>query len=135
MPYRRLKIAKGWIDRALAPSLAGAYRLGLRPLHLTLLSLPCGLLGVYFLWDRPIPSALFLGAYLVTDVLDGTLARATGTESDFGKKLDFAFDMVIALAFLFKMFVEGVYQLMSATGIILILAVACEEAGLIKRGG
>jgi phosphatidylglycerophosphate synthase len=135
MPYKRLKVAKGWIDAAMSPSLRRAHRLGIRPIHLTLLSLPCGLLGVYFLWERPALAALCLGCYLALDVLDGTLARATGTVSDFGSKLDFFFDMIIAVAFLANMYLKGIDTLLPATGIALIFAVGLEEAGLIKRRG
>jgi phosphatidylglycerophosphate synthase len=133
MPYKRLKILKRHLDRMLASPLKSLYGMGVRPLHLTLLSLPCGLLGVWFLWVKPLLSVLFLGLYLGLDVLDGTMARATGSVSKQGEMLDFLFDRIIALAFLVSLYLRTGELLLPATGIALILAVSLEDAGLIKR--
>jgi phosphatidylglycerophosphate synthase len=134
MPYKRLKIAKRHIDRLLSPAMNAAWRLGVRPIHLTLLSLPCGLLGVWFLYQRPFLSAFFVSAYLALDVLDGTMARATGSETKLGERLDFAFDRIVAASFLVLLQLRGDAGILPALGLALIVAVSLEDAGLIKRG-
>src|SRR5687767_6870006 len=75
--------------------LAGAYRAGLRPWHLTLLALGTNVLvGVLLLrGDRLVPGVLLIPAGLL-DVLDGAVARLRGEESRFGAFLDSVLDRV-----------------------------------------
>ena len=54
----------------------------------------------------PVFSPAFYALYLaagVSDMVDGAIARKTGTVSDFGSKLDTAADFVLAAACLIKM--------------------------------
>jgi len=127
MVYRRLKVAKRWIDQILKGPMLFLSRQGVTPMHLTLASFPCGLLGVYFLFDNTPLATLFVCAYVALDVLDGTLARATGAESDFGGKVDFLFDRVIALAFLVKYYHNSCSKLLPVVGIIAVLLVSATE--------
>ena len=54
----------------------------------------------------PVFSPAFYALYLmagVSDMVDGSVARKTGTESDFGSKLDTAADLVLVTVCLIKM--------------------------------
>jgi CDP-diacylglycerol---glycerol-3-phosphate 3-phosphatidyltransferase len=133
MPYKRLKIIKGYIDRGLATPLKWLRRLGVHPIHLTLLSAPCGLLGVLFLYERPLLGSLLVFAYLFLDVLDGTMARVTGSESKLGARLDFLIDRLVASLFLVVYYLHSGDIWFSAFALTLIAAVSLEDAGLIKR--
>lgn len=75
--------------------LAGAYRTGFRPWHLTLLALATNVwVGVLLLrGDRLVPGLLLLPAGLL-DVLDGAVARLRSEESRFGAFLDSVLDRV-----------------------------------------
>ena len=75
--------------------LAGAYRAGFRPWHLTLMALATNVLvGVLLLrGDRLVPGLLLAPAGLL-DVLDGAVARLRGEESRFGAFLDSVLDRV-----------------------------------------
>lgn len=60
-----------------------------------------------FLLFLPLPSAGFFAVYTVTGltyVLDGWLARKTGTASDFGARLDSAADLLFYGTVLFRLF-------------------------------
>jgi CDP-diacylglycerol---glycerol-3-phosphate 3-phosphatidyltransferase len=75
--------------------LAGAYRVGLRPWQLTLLSLASNVLIGWLLvsGERVVPGILLIPAG-VFDVLDGAVARLRGEESRFGAFLDSFLDRV-----------------------------------------
>ena len=75
--------------------LAGAYRAGFRPWHLTLMALATNVsVGVLLLrGDRLVPGLLLAPAGLL-DVLDGAVARLRGEESRFGAFLDSVLDRV-----------------------------------------
>jgi CDP-diacylglycerol--glycerol-3-phosphate 3-phosphatidyltransferase len=75
--------------------LAGAYRIGFRPWHLTLLALATNVwVGVLLLrGDRLVPGLLLIPAGLL-DVLDGAVARLRGEESRLGAFLDSVLDRV-----------------------------------------
>jgi CDP-diacylglycerol--glycerol-3-phosphate 3-phosphatidyltransferase len=81
-----------WPYRAL---LAGAYRAGFHPWHLTLLALATNVwVGVLLLrGDRLVPGLLLIPAGTL-DVLDGAVARLRGEESRFGAFLDSVCDRV-----------------------------------------
>lgn len=52
-------------------------------------------------------SSGFYACYLlsgITDMVDGTIARKLGTESEFGKKLDTIADIIFVLSALYKLF-------------------------------
>ena len=54
----------------------------------------------------PVFSPAFYILYItagISDMIDGTIARKTGTESDFGSKLDTAADFILVAACLIKM--------------------------------
>jgi phosphatidylglycerophosphate synthase len=133
MPYKRLKIIKGYIDIALRPPMMLLRRLGVHPTHITLLSLPCGLLGVWFLYERPQLSGLLVLAYIALDVLDGTMARVTGTVTKLGTTLDFMFDRLVAGMFLVVYHLHSGDILLPATGLTGIVLFSLEDAGLIRR--
>jgi CDP-diacylglycerol--glycerol-3-phosphate 3-phosphatidyltransferase len=75
--------------------LAGAYRAGLRPWHLTLLGLATNAaVGVLLLrGERLLPGLLLIPAGIF-DVLDGAVARLRGEESRLGAFLDSVLDRV-----------------------------------------
>jgi CDP-diacylglycerol--glycerol-3-phosphate 3-phosphatidyltransferase len=75
--------------------LAGFYRAGFRPWHLSLLALATNVwVGVLLLrGDRLVPGLLLIPAGML-DVLDGAVARLRGEESRFGAFLDSVLDRV-----------------------------------------
>ena len=63
------------------------------------------ILGSVLLLFVPVFSGVFYSAYLLcgfTDMIDGTVARMTGSASRFGEKLDTAADIVFAAAALIR---------------------------------
>ena len=69
---------------------------------LTLLRIVCSLALLFF----PVFSPAFYSLYIVaglSDMIDGTVARKTGTFSEFGSKLDTAADFVLVIACLVKL--------------------------------
>jgi CDP-diacylglycerol--glycerol-3-phosphate 3-phosphatidyltransferase len=76
-------------------ALAGVYRAGFKPWHLTLLALGTSVwAGVLLVrGDRLVPGLLLMPAGLL-DILDGSLARLRGEESRFGAFLDSVLDRV-----------------------------------------
>ena len=66
------------------------------PNVLTLLRVPLVIPAAWFLWRREHVGVaiVLIGAAVITDVLDGLLARATRQVSDFGKKCDPVADKV-----------------------------------------
>ncbi len=66
------------------------------PNALTLARLPLAAAGVYFLWGKEYTGVAvgFLVAAVLTDILDGLVARARRQITDFGKKLDPVVDKV-----------------------------------------
>lgn len=109
------------------------YAAGLRPTHVTLLSIPCGVAGALLLYESPLLAASLIGAYIGLDVLDGTLARVTGSQSRFGERLDFFGDRLVAALFLAMLYLNEGYVMLPAVGLFLIAAVSLEDAGLIRR--
>lgn len=75
--------------------LAGVYRSGLRPIHLTLLGLATNVwIGILLLrGDRLVPGLLLMPAGLF-DILDGAVARLRGEDSRLGAFLDSVLDRV-----------------------------------------
>lgn len=75
--------------------LAGVYRMGFRPWHLTLLALATSVwAGVLLLrGDRLVPGLLLFPAGLL-DILDGAVARLRGEESRLGAFLDSVLDRI-----------------------------------------
>lgn len=133
MVYRVLKFVKRYIDLALTRPLKLLYRLGVRPNHITLLSIPCGVLGVILLFQDSLFSAVLIVGYVFLDVLDGSLARVTGSVTASGDKLDFFGDRLVASTFLVLFYLHGGSALFSVTGLALIVAITLEDVGLIKR--
>ena len=76
-------------------ALAGVYRAGFRPWHLTLLALATNaVVGVLLLrGDRLVPGLLLIPAGLL-DILDGAVARLRGEASRLGAFLDSVLDRV-----------------------------------------
>lgn len=72
-----------------------AYKLGMTPNEITLLSTICGIYSAYLLYKNKIREAsiYFLVAYLL-DCIDGRLARNYKMYSVFGEAFDFVSDMV-----------------------------------------
>jgi len=76
-------------------ALAGVYRAGFRPWHLTLLGLATNAwVGVLLLQDRFLAAGLLLIPAGLFDILDGAVARLRGEESRAGAFLDSVLDRV-----------------------------------------
>lgn len=81
-----------WPFRAV---LAGVYRAGLKPWHLTVLGLAMNVLvGVLLVRDQRLVPGLLLLPAGVLDLLDGAVARLRGEESRLGAFLDSGLDRV-----------------------------------------
>ena len=66
----------------------------------------CRILGSIGLLLSPVFSACFYGLYLfcgLTDMVDGTIARKTGTASSFGARLDTVADFLFVIASFVKL--------------------------------
>ena len=66
----------------------------------------CRILGSIGLLNCPVFSACFYGLYLfcgLTDMVDGTIARKTGTVSEFGARLDAVADFLFVIASFVKL--------------------------------
>ncbi len=133
MPYRILKWVKVHIDAAFGPMMHKLYGMGVRPLHFTILSLPTGLYGVWCMFNGPMMGTLAIGAYLILDIADGTMARTTNTVTKKGAILDFTFDTIIACSFLIGLYIHGIEPHFAAFSLVLLLAAGMEELGLIRR--
>ncbi|MBD3262371.1 MAG: hypothetical protein GF334_12030 [Candidatus Altiarchaeales archaeon] len=121
MPYVHLKkINKNLLDPLLAPAMRYLYLLGLRPLHLTLLGLVSGVLGVALLYAKPLHSLPLLLFYLVCDTLDGVMARSTQTQTPLGQYLDYNVDRLIAVLFLLNYYHHTRELLLPATGLLVL---------------
>lgn len=67
----------------------------------------CRILFSVIIFLVPVFSPVFYGCYLAagcTDMIDGTIARKLGTESEFGSKFDTIADIVFVVAAAYKMF-------------------------------
>ncbi|MCX6695009.1 MAG: CDP-alcohol phosphatidyltransferase family protein [Candidatus Altiarchaeota archaeon] len=127
MVYRALKVLKGYVDVAFGPLARLLHFFGVKPTHLTLLSLPFGVYGAWFVFDDPLPATAAVTLYFIFDFMDGTLARVTGTHSDFGARLDFAVDRVVAATFLLSYFFNEGAVLLPAVGLALMLFISLED--------
>ena len=73
--------------------------------HLANILTVCRILGSILLLFIPVFSAAFCSVYLLsgfTDMIDGTVARMTGSAGRFGEKLDTAADIVFVAAALIR---------------------------------
>ena len=86
-------------EKWFGPLLAMLARVGVRPDHLTLLSLLCGLAfcPLYVLFSKPAAFAL-LGIHILLDGLDGPLARLMGVASRSGSFTDSTSDQIVIAA-------------------------------------
>ena len=69
---------------------------------ITVIRIICSIALLFF----PVFSPAFYILYItagISDMMDGTIARKTGTESDFGSKLDTAADFILVAVCLIKM--------------------------------
>lgn len=133
MVYRILKRIKKHIDRGLSPVLKSAYRLGLRPTHITLLSIPVGVAGVLLMYENPLFGAPLVLSYVVLDVLDGSLARVTDSVTASGDRLDFVGDRLVATLFLINYLIHDGSRLFGITGLVAVLAITAEDLGYIRK--
>jgi len=127
--YRRLRVLKGYVDSAFSPlaRLLGGF--GVKPTHLTALSLPFGLFGAWFIFEKPLASSIAVLVYFTLDFMDGTLARVTGSHSEFGGRLDFAVDRLVAATFLLSYSIFKGAVLLPAVGLAGIILVSLEDFG------
>ena len=101
---------------------------------LTGIRILCGLLMLCF----PAFSEWFYCFYLIggfTDAVDGTVARKTGTASDFGSKFDTAADFIFAAAVVIKI-IQAVYipvWLIIWIAIIALIKIGFHLAGYLKH--
>ena len=132
MPYSQLKKVKKIVDRALTPYTRLLEWMGVKPNHLTLLSLPTGVAGALLLFDKPIIAFTLIAVYFTCDFTDGMLARHTGNETGFGDKLDYNIDRLIATVFLANLYFKTEITLLPVAGVTLIALITLEDAGIFQ---
>jgi len=81
---------------------------GITPNQITILSIFVGLLPLYYLTHRNIPLALLTFTITVLmDILDGSVARATGRVSKFGQLLDHFADRTVEFEIIIGLILGG----------------------------
>ena len=100
---------------------------------LTGIRILCGLLILCF----PAFSGWYYGLYLIggfTDAIDGTVARKTGSASDFGSNFDTAADFIFTVAVIIKIItaIHVPVWLIIWIAIIALIKIGCHLAGYIK---
>lgn len=98
-----IKKSREWRFRHLAFLGKILLKLGITPNQLTFFSFLCGLLAVYFLFQKHSFFVLFSFFHLLTDALDGVLARLD-KPSPWGKYLDYTNDQLICFFLLGKIY-------------------------------
>ncbi|HHQ44843.1 MAG TPA: CDP-alcohol phosphatidyltransferase family protein [Candidatus Altiarchaeales archaeon] len=129
MVYASLKKIKAVLDRIFRPLMKLLHNLGVKPVHLTLLSLPSGTFGVLFLFKNPLVAFPLVLAYLAFDIMDGMLARHTDNTTEFGHLLDYNVDKLIASMFLVSLLLNTEIRLLPAFGLLAIGLITLEELG------
>jgi len=87
-----------WREKWLAPVLDGLTRAGIRPDHVTLISLAAGLAGAGLWWLHPAAALGCLALHVVLDGLDGPLARRQQSASPRGSFTDTMADQTVVTA-------------------------------------
>jgi len=123
------------IGRALA-------KIGFTPISMTILSIVIAVVSLYFFYRRELPIA-FLAILVsgICDILDGSIARATGKASNFGTLIDNTADRIVEgilmLGFILGGYVEGWIATMTLLAMFLpsyIRARGEAELGIYARG-
>jgi CDP-diacylglycerol--serine O-phosphatidyltransferase len=90
--FGRLHFLRGATDRPRRRLRRGVYLL---PSLFTLANMFCGYASIVFATHREFDTAaVFIGFAIVLDLLDGRIARMTGTESEFGLQFDSLADVI-----------------------------------------
>lgn len=118
---RRLREA---YERATLPIGKALSKLGFTPNTITILSLILGLLPIYFAYTGDLVLTLLSFVLVVFfDVFDGSLARATGQVTKFGKVLDHTVDRYVEFSYLIALYIGGyiggLVSLIAVTGLIM----------------
>lgn len=100
--YASLKKLKTSLEKRFKPLFLFLFRAGVRPSHLTLLSLVFGVLGVFLLFQHWLASAVCLFLWFLLDVGDGMLARVNGVSTPFGGWSDFLVDRIVLVLLLYR---------------------------------
>jgi len=100
--YASLRKLKYPLEKRFKPLFIFLFRWGVRPVHLTFLSLVFGVLGAFFLFDRWLYAIAFLFVWFLLDVGDGMLARVTKTSTPFGGWGDFLVDRIVLVLILYR---------------------------------
>ena len=101
---------------------------------ITIVRIICSIGMMFFPVFSPVFYALYITAG-VSDTVDGTIARKTGTVSEFGSKLDTAADIVMVTACLIKLIpaLEIPGWLLIWTAVIALVKVINIIVGFVKR--
>lgn len=106
MVYRHLRKGKSRLDAWFNPVAIRLHLWGVRPGHLTAVSLASGLAGAYLLFDNLLAIPLLV-VYFILDVADGLLARAIAKSTEHGRWLDFTADRLVVTALLYKYYIHS----------------------------
>jgi len=111
-------------ERATLPIGKALSKLGLTPNMLTAISFFLGLIPIYFAYmGKLLFSLIFFIITVFFDVFDGSLARATGKASRFGKVLDHTIDRYVEFSYIIALlvggYINGLIAVLAVTGIIM----------------
>lgn len=127
MVYGQVKKLKVVVDKALNPYTRLLQRLGIKPIHLTILSLPTGVAGAILVFSKPTIAFPLLITYFTLDFTDGMLARHTKNETRLGEILDYNIDRLIAVTFLLNIHHTTGAIALPLVGLSFILMVTLDE--------
>jgi len=111
---------------------------GLKPIPITFIALGFGILTCFFIgMDLYLLGIIALWISGIFDVLDGTVARLTGTSSDFGAFLDITFDRLVELGIIMMLALkfpeQGFPFLMLTATIVLSMTIFLTIGGFAKN--
>lgn len=93
---------RDWYEKTFLPLGKALSKTGVKPNQITTLSILIGLPQIYYFWKNDlILGLLFFLLAAFMDILDGSLARATGRVSKFGQLLDHFSDRVVEFELVF----------------------------------
>ena len=107
------------LDKVFTPMAKGVLRLGLRPGHVTALALATGLgAGVALYAQLPFLAVGLLWLSGLMDVMDGSMARLSGSQSLLGAVLDVVCDRVVELGIVWALALRHPGSLVPLLGLV-----------------
>jgi archaetidylinositol phosphate synthase len=124
--YASLKKLKSKIEKRFKPLFLRIFRMGVRPAHLTFLSLVFGVLGAFYLFKHWMYAAACLLIWFLLDVGDGMLARVNNASTSFGGWSDFLVDRIVLVSILYRYYEfqpDAKWTVLAGLSIVLVFSV------------